>query len=616
MPGRLSLFLALSALLVLASLVPAPPALATHGGSHDPSPSAPDCEWYGSAEHDAQQDVEQEGGYTSKYRELGSGWSGPSDDSTCRGTVEYSYTQHDTAPGEAWWHQEGEGTVSATYDAGWASWGPPGTFAVYFYGAEPVTMVMTDYSGGEGTGERPAGTQGGCVVPGAETAAKQASLQAVVITCSQIEEPGSPDQSWTATIRMRRAQCDVTVDSDGDDLADCTEFAVQTEPHNPDTDGDVLNDGREVLSLGTDPRDPDTDDGGVSDGEEVGRGTNPLDGTDDDLVTLTSGADPAEHGTLSGCRSTCAGRHERGVILTLAVTPDPGWRLVHVDWRMRLLPANLQRHDGHGQAGEVVFEEVTECNNLVDDDLDGTVDLGNDRQCADARDDDECGTLLAPHVRGVRPAWRSGVKLALFENYDAMCAATWVPQIDKRFVPQGLALRGGGSVLISGYTCHLADSGAGCKKESKKTEANVERCRLMSVQLSTGKVTANRYFSRGQCKHGGGVAVAPDGRIWIADTNRLVVLKGIHDKLPKTLKLRKKPKQLKAAFLTQTPSGKILLGEWADKGKPRIRAYTWEKLKKHLGEKTRVGSRRRKLEREDPPLGRTGGRLRTPTGCG
>ena len=236
-----------------------------------------------------------------------------------------------------------------------------------------------------------------------------------------------------------------------------------------------------------------------------------------------------------------------------------------------------------------VFEEVTECDNLVDDDLDGTVDLGNDRQCAGPRDDDECGTLLAPHVRGVRPAWRSGHKLELFENYDAMCAATWVPQIDKRFVPQGLALRGGGSVLISGYTCHLADSGAGCKKESKKTEPNVERCRLMSVQLSTGKVTANRYFSRGQCKHGGGVAVAPDGRIWIADTNRLVVLKGIHDKLPKTLKLRKKPKQLKAAFLTQTPSGKILLGEWADKGKPRIRAYTWEKLKKHLDEKTGLG---------------------------
>jgi Divergent InlB B-repeat domain len=364
--GALSLLLALVALLLLASLVPAPPALATHGGSHDPSPSGPDCEWYGSAEHDYHQDVEQDGGYTSEVRELGSGWSGPSDDSTCRGTVQYSYTQHDTSPDGLWWHQHAEGTVSATYEAGWANFGPPGNFAVRFAGAEPVTLVHTNSSGGEpGTQEVPAGTQGGCLVPGAETPAKQASIQAVVVTCSQIQS-GSADQSWTATFRMRRRQCDATVDSDGDDLADCTEFALQTEPHNPDTDGDALTDGQEVLGHGTDPRDPDTDDGGIQDGAEVARGTDPLDGTDDagrELVTLTRAVDPAEHGTLSGCRSSCAGQYERGVTVTLAVTPDPGWRLVR--WTgacAGVQPTCSVTMDTDKQAG-AVLEPATECNN-------------------------------------------------------------------------------------------------------------------------------------------------------------------------------------------------------------------------------------------------------------
>jgi hypothetical protein len=57
---------------------------------------------------------------------------------------------------------------------------------------------------------------------------------------------------------MRRPNCDRTVDTDTDGLPDCREYALVTEPHNPDTDG-----------------------GGIKDGEEVGRGTDPLDPADD-----------------------------------------------------------------------------------------------------------------------------------------------------------------------------------------------------------------------------------------------------------------------------------------------------------------------------------------------
>ena len=240
---------------VLAGLVSAPSALATHGGSHDPSPSAPNCKWYGSVEHDGQVDSAQAPGYRTTVEEEGAGWSGPSDDSTCRGTVQFSYIQHDIIP-DGWFHREGEHTVSSAYEAGWANFGPPGTFTATFPGDEPVTLNYTDYAGGEGTYEAPGGTTAGCVVPGAETAAKRAKIQAVVITCSQIDEGSSPGQTLTGTIRMRRTDCDKTVDTDGDDLADCTEYSLQTEPHNPDTDGDNLTDGEEVHTHGTDPAGP------------------------------------------------------------------------------------------------------------------------------------------------------------------------------------------------------------------------------------------------------------------------------------------------------------------------------------------------------------------------
>lgn len=110
-------------------------------------------------------------------------------------------------------------------------------------------------------------------------------------------------------------------DRDGDGLSDEAEEVRGTDPDNPDTDGDGLGDGLEVLADNpTDPTDPDsdgdglcdgpgstdvcdggedldadgvrdadesnpnlwdTDDGGVDDGTEVGRGTDPLDPSDD-----------------------------------------------------------------------------------------------------------------------------------------------------------------------------------------------------------------------------------------------------------------------------------------------------------------------------------------------
>lgn len=80
---------------------------------------------------------------------------------------------------------------------------------------------------------------------------------------------------------------DANQDPDGDGLLNKDEYKHNTDPHNPDTDGDGLTDGAEVNKYNTDPTNPDTDSGGINDGAEVGRGTDPLN-PNDDLTDLKS----------------------------------------------------------------------------------------------------------------------------------------------------------------------------------------------------------------------------------------------------------------------------------------------------------------------------------------
>jgi hypothetical protein len=72
-------------------------------------------------------------------------------------------------------------------------------------------------------------------------------------------------------------------DPDHDGLTNLQEFQQGTDPHNPDTDGDGLSDGDEVLKYHTNPLLPDTDGDGIPDGVEVATGTDPLDPTSYDL---------------------------------------------------------------------------------------------------------------------------------------------------------------------------------------------------------------------------------------------------------------------------------------------------------------------------------------------
>lgn len=58
-------------------------------------------------------------------------------------------------------------------------------------------------------------------------------------------------------------------DKDGDGLTKSQEKEIGTDPNNPDTDGDGLNDGEEFKTYFTNPLNPDSDGDSLKDGEEV-----------------------------------------------------------------------------------------------------------------------------------------------------------------------------------------------------------------------------------------------------------------------------------------------------------------------------------------------------------
>ncbi len=75
--------------------------------------------------------------------------------------------------------------------------------------------------------------------------------------------------TWGAGVAPNIVAVGGPIDSDGDRLSDIREGEIGTNPYDPDTDGDELTDGEEILDFGTNPLEPDTDWDGLKDGEEV-----------------------------------------------------------------------------------------------------------------------------------------------------------------------------------------------------------------------------------------------------------------------------------------------------------------------------------------------------------
>ncbi len=189
-----------------------------------------------------------------------------------------------------------------------------------FSGGElyPYDVIVRSAAGGEQrlTGEAQSGTlipagmvyglvfliTFACVVAGIVLATNQERfLGREPEPTSTIAVAGPIDGSLTPPFSLTPTETATAVsgDNDNDGLTNEQEERLNTDPNNPDTDGDGLQDGEELLQLGSDPlkrnsdgdilddwqevkvygTDPtktDTDGDGVDDGLEIAQGTDPL----------------------------------------------------------------------------------------------------------------------------------------------------------------------------------------------------------------------------------------------------------------------------------------------------------------------------------------------------
>jgi hypothetical protein len=171
-------------------------------------------------------------------------------------------------------------------------------------------------------------------------------------------------------------------DTDCDGLTDTEENSddYYTNPYNPDTDGDELNDGDEV-SLKTEPLNPDTDGDGANDGEEVTRIVSGQQGTLDDPT------DSDEDGVIDALESSLA--DEDGDGRNDEIDRDN-------DWDGDDVPNNVEVDEGTIPTDDTSFLDTdndgTPNYTDTDDDGDGLTDaqeaeLGTDPLLMDTDDD-------------------------------------------------------------------------------------------------------------------------------------------------------------------------------------------------------------------------------------
>lgn len=91
------------------------------------------------------------------------------------------------------------------------------------------------------------------------------------------KDPDTDDDGLNDADEVNLHRTDPKVeDTDGDALCDGEEVQeYRTDPLKADTDGDGISDGDEVKDHGTDPSTRDTDDDGLDDGAEIAKGTDP-----------------------------------------------------------------------------------------------------------------------------------------------------------------------------------------------------------------------------------------------------------------------------------------------------------------------------------------------------
>jgi outer membrane protein assembly factor BamB len=100
--------------------------------------------------------------------------------------------------------------------------------------------------------------------------------------------------------------------------------------------------------------------------------------------------------------------------------------------------------------------------------------------------------------------------LSAVPNEAAIVTRIWAPALDEGFIPQGMAWHSGG-IALSGSVSVGRDQSQG-------------PCQVIWMSPSSGAITRRLALPRG-CGHAGGLAALADGRLVVADTRALFVIR-------------------------------------------------------------------------------------------
>jgi DNA-binding beta-propeller fold protein YncE len=123
------------------------------------------------------------------------------------------------------------------------------------------------------------------------------------------------------------------------------------------------------------------------------------------------------------------------------------------------------------------------------------------------------GCATAPQgteILGTRPTYLPATTDAV-PNAAALSHRIWTPGLDDGWVPQGLT-NAGGDLFVSSY------------KPTPDLKANTGPCRVVRIEMATGRMTGSFDIPPGACTHSGGLAHVGHGKLLLADTRQLFLV--------------------------------------------------------------------------------------------
>ncbi len=185
-------------------------------------------------------------------------------------------------------------------------------------------------------------------------------------------------------------------------------------------------------------------------------------------------------------------------------------------------------------------------------------------------------------VLGPRPAYSRTTppRTLTAQNGRALRNAIWAPGTQEHFTPQGLTIVPAGrrwptqTFLVSGYT-------------NRNPDADNGRCKVYAVSEATGLVRGVYTLPPSPCRHAGGIEYTAGDRVWVADTNWLMLLnlQAMFPNGPAGGAVRKviSLNGLNGSFVFDEPAGQpgcprdggcLWIGHWRGSGATRLYRYS------------------------------------------